>query len=58
MKILFTHSLRKELIDLGYLYVAYFDGSDHTILSAIRSEPMEMVTSYKASPKVILPNLN
>jgi len=32
MKILFTHRLRTELIDLGYLYVAYFDGADRTIL--------------------------
>lgn len=33
MKILFTHSLNEELIDLGYLlYIAYFDGDDRTIL--------------------------
>jgi hypothetical protein len=37
MKILFTHKLRRELIELGYLYVAYFDGSDRTILYPFKS---------------------
>jgi hypothetical protein len=32
MKILFTHKLLDELIEQGYLYLAYFDGRDRTIL--------------------------
>jgi hypothetical protein len=32
MKVLFTHKFRRELIEQGYLYVAYFDGADRTIL--------------------------
>jgi hypothetical protein len=37
MKILFTHHLRRELIEQGYLYVAYFDGIDRTIIYPFKS---------------------
>jgi hypothetical protein len=32
MKVLFSHKLKQELRDMGYLYVAYFDGVERTIV--------------------------
>jgi len=37
MKILFTHQLLRELTEQGYLYLAYFDGHDQTILYPFKS---------------------
>ena len=37
MKVLFTHQLRRKLIEQGYLYITYFDGTDRTVLYPFKS---------------------